>query len=106
MPALLDKADLYDICDFHDTYSLNMYRDLLFHVQEHSFTLPEVEAMLHTLRLRFAGFFADSATLDAYARQHPDDPQKVNLGHWHAFEGKNPSIFKGMHVFWCLRDDT
>ena len=39
-----------------DFYSTSMVRDLMFHVQEHLFTLPEISKMLKNLNLEFLGF--------------------------------------------------
>ena len=41
-----------------DFYSLSTIRDLLFHVQEHSFTLPMIKDALPKLGLKFCGFEA------------------------------------------------
>ena len=39
-----------------DFFSLSEVRDLLFHVQEHTFTIPEIKDMLSKLGLIFCGF--------------------------------------------------
>ena len=40
----------------NDFFSLSMMRDLIFHVQEHRFTLPKVKNCLEELGLKFCGF--------------------------------------------------
>ena len=39
-----------------DFYSLSMFRDLIFHEQEHRFTLPKLASYLNDLGLKFCGF--------------------------------------------------
>ena len=39
-----------------DFYSLSTLRDLIFHVQEHRFTIPLIKDHLEKLRLKFCGF--------------------------------------------------
>ncbi len=39
-----------------DFFSLSTLRDLIFHVQEHRFTLPQIQHCLHELGLKFCGF--------------------------------------------------
>ena len=39
-----------------DFFSLSEVRDLLFHVQEHHFTLPKIQKCLDKLGLKFCGF--------------------------------------------------
>src|SRR5690606_31045778 len=41
-----------------DFYNTSECRDLLFHVQEHRFTIPQIRKALDELGLRFLGFHA------------------------------------------------
>ena len=84
-----------------DFYSLSGCRDLLFHVQEHRFSLPEIANMLTTLRLDFLGFeFEFAATRLAYMREFPDDPAATSLKNWAEFESRHPDAFAAMYQFW------
>ena len=50
-----------------DFYSLSGCRDLLFHVQEHRFTLPQLAVLLAGLGLSFLGFeLSDTAIAARY----------------------------------------
>ena len=42
-----------------DFYTMSTFRDLLFHVQEHRFTIPKIKDCLAQLGLTFCGFEAD-----------------------------------------------
>ena len=47
---------------FNDFYSTSECRDLLFHVQEHRMTLPQIKAFLAAQDLQFLGFEIDRGT--------------------------------------------
>lgn len=85
-----------------DFYSLSSCRDLLFHVQEHQFTVPELQHALEELNLTFDGFtIHDPKILKEYQSRFPNDPKRLNLDNWHDFEQKHPDTFRGMYQFWC-----
>ena len=84
----------------HDFYSLSGCRDLLFHTQEASYTIPELAGMIGELGLRFLGFsFPSPAFLNAYRARFPGDSAAADLGNWHVFERENPSLFVRMYNF-------
>ena len=85
-----------------DLYSLSSFRDLLFHVQEHRFTIPQIQKCLDALGLKFCGFEADRIVRDfRLTNTGADDP--YDLGKWHSYEESNPSSFGGMYQFWCQK---
>ncbi|MDH3472322.1 MAG: methyltransferase domain-containing protein [Rhodospirillales bacterium] len=87
-----------------DFYSLSGCRDLLFNVQERTYRLPEIAALLDDLELEFLGFeFADPAAKSAYAKRFPQDPTMTDLALWDAFEAANPETFRNMYQFWCRK---
>ena len=88
-----------------DFYSLSGCRDLLFHVQELRFTLPQIAMMIEALGLQFLGFeFPDSGiTASRYRARFPDDAALSNLAHWHRFEEENPETFARMYQFWVRK---
>jgi len=81
-----------------DFYSMSGCRDLLFHVHEHCFSLPQIESMIRRLKLEFLGFeFPDSgATLGRYRAKFSES----NLENWHKFEQEFPDTFARMYQFW------
>jgi SAM-dependent methyltransferase len=87
-----------------DFYALSGVRDLLFHVEEHVFTVPAIAEALAGLRLRFIGFEANDDLRLAYRRRFPDDPPLTDLANWARFEAENRSIFAAMYIFWCARE--
>lgn len=86
-----------------DFYSLSNCRDLLFHVQEHQFTLLQIASLLKELGLDFLAMEADPRAIEAYAHFNPADPQRTDLESWHRFELENPLTFAGMYQFWCQK---
>lgn len=88
-----------------DFYSMSGCRDLLFHVQEHRFSLPQVASMLETLNLRFLGFeFPDGGvTATRYRERYPADRTLTDLAGWHQFELEHPDTFARMYQFWVRK---
>jgi hypothetical protein len=82
---------------------MNECRDLLFHVQEHRFTLPDVERIVRALGLSFLGFIVEPAVRVAFRRRFPEEGSESSLERWDAFENEFPDTFAGMYVFWVRR---
>ena len=101
--GLLDPTTLADLQDRGDYYTLSMYRDLLFHVEEHCFTIPEIESALAGMGLIFLGFEVKGDGLQEYRKRFPDDPRGVSLKNWHLFEQDNTRTFRNMYNFWCQK---
>ena len=92
------------ICKGNSFFSLSECRALLFHVQEHRFTLPKIETALKALELRFLGFeMQDQRALKQFKESHPNSNALNSLSLWHKFELEYPDIFIGMYQFWCQK---
>ena len=50
-----DKEDHKQLASVGDFFSLSEIRDLIFHVQEHRFTFPQIQRCLDELGLKFCG---------------------------------------------------
>tara|TARA_B100000963_G_C22155212_1_gene463545 strand:- start:77 stop:562 length:486 start_codon:yes stop_codon:yes gene_type:complete len=86
-----------------DFYSTSGVRDLLFHIQEHTFTIPQIKDYLKSLKLVFLGF-ESTYVIEKYKKMY-DQPQDLyDLDKWEVFENNNPRIFSGMYQFWCKRN--
>ena len=83
-----------------DFYSVSACRDLLFHAQEHRFTLSQIKTMIEGEGLHFLGFELGSAIPDLYAEYAPDDRDKNDLLSWDRFEADHPGLIGG-YLFWC-----
>jgi hypothetical protein len=78
-------------------------RDLLFHVQEHQFTLAQISELLHSARLTILGLaqHLPQQSVQAYRRLAPGDQRMVDLTKWEAVEALFPATFEDMYVIWC-----
>ncbi|KZD00218.1 MULTISPECIES: tetratricopeptide repeat protein [unclassified Thalassospira] len=96
--------DLIQLCMRGDFYSLSPCRDLIFHVQEHRFTIPEISRALKILGLEFIGFETPTPqTLVQFRKENPSCPKGNELQRWHKFEERFPDTFRGMYQFWCRK---
>ena len=85
-----------------DFFSLSTLRDLIFHVQEHRFTLPQIKNSLNELGLKFCGFEVQG--LESRFREFHGEASDIrDLVLWHEFEESNPRAFEGMYQFWCQK---
>ncbi len=89
---------------FRDFFDLDSARDLMFHVQEHRYTIPQLADMLDRHGLEFLGFRFEKPTVkQSYAQRFPEDPEMRDLERWHQFELAEPRTFAGMYEFWCRK---
>lgn len=87
-----------------DFYSMSDCRDLIFHVHEQRFTLPQLQRALAELGLRFLCFNQyHPGCLASYRRHFPGDPRMRSLENWHRFEQMYPDTFIGTYDFWCQK---
>ena len=93
---------LHKVIDNYDFYSTSGTRDLIFHVQEHQFTIPDISKILKNLNLEFLGF-TNPFIKKKYSQLFPNDKNNLLLDNWNQFEIDNPSIFKGMYQFWVRK---
>ena len=91
---LLTKSD--------DFFSLSTLRDLIFHVQEHRFTLPQIINYLDEVGLKFCGF-EDMDIVSQLKEFHGEGSDICDLMSWPEFEESNPHAFAGMYQFWCQK---
>ena len=90
--------------DSRDFYSTSGVRDLLFHVKEHRFTIPEIKKVLKDLNLEFLGFnFENPKIKSNFSKYFPNDKKNISLDNWHQFELSNPYTFDIMYQFWVRK---
>lgn len=100
---IFSPRDYLTLTNWYDYFSLNMYRDLLFHAHEDPFDIPRIERALATLGLTFAGFKLPESVLDQYRQRYPNDPDALNLKNWQAFEAAQPDTFSACYRFLCRK---
>ena len=88
------------ISNIPDFFTVSECRDLLFHVQEKCFTLPEINVMVDKLGLVFLGFeFSDNKTKSMFSKYDPQ-ASPYAFADWHNFEMAFPFAFSGMYQMW------
>jgi len=87
-----------------DFYSISGVRDLLFHTQEHRFSIPDISMILKNLNLEFLGF---TSLLLPIKKKYSDfffeDKKNISLDNWHQYELENPDTFINMYQFWLKK---
>ena len=101
--AAADGSLLKSASTFSDFFTTNECRDLIFHVQEHQMTLPDIKAFLADNGLQFTGFVLDPATQQQFAARFPESPAILDLDRWHAFETQAPATFAKMYQFFVRK---
>jgi 2-polyprenyl-3-methyl-5-hydroxy-6-metoxy-1,4-benzoquinol methylase len=96
------REDHKYIRSFKDFYCLSELRDLLFHVEEHQFTIPQIEESLNKLGLVFCGFESDYI-INNFKSRAKHIETLYDLKAWDVFENENQNVFAGMYQFWCQK---
>ncbi len=98
-----EKKDYFKrIISSRDFYSMSELRDLIFHVQEHRFTIPQIKDCLDKLGLRFCGFNT-KGLIEQFCKSNTAEWDLYDLDKWQTFEGSHPNSFAGMYQFWCQK---
>lgn len=101
-----DLADRFRalIEEDNDFYSTSMVRDLLFHVHERRYRIPEIGEMLARHGLEFLGFQTSHPAIKGlYRERYPGDPAMLDLGNWDALEREHPRLFRSMYQVWTRK---
>jgi len=102
--SLSDDDFIRQIMGFRDFYTLSECRDLVFHVMEHRFTLPQIAGILDNLGLEFLGFEGLSPEVtEAIRTRVPSHNAFRSLETWDAVERQNPALFANMYLFWLRK---
>jgi 2-polyprenyl-3-methyl-5-hydroxy-6-metoxy-1,4-benzoquinol methylase len=99
-------APLSKVVNWLDFFSTSRCRDLLFHAQEHQFTLPDIDAFLRANELEFLGFDLPVGALRNFRQRFPNYGTMNDLALWHTFELENPSLFTSMYQFWIRKPQS
>ena len=97
-----ESKDQKRLNTFADFFSLSEFRDLVFHVQEHRFTLLQIKNYLDELGLKFCGF-ENKDVISNFRELHGNEADIYDLELWHQFEERNPKAFTGMYQFFCQK---
>ena len=104
--AAEDGSLLKSLTRSEDFFTTSACRDLLFHVQEHRLTLPDIKTFLAANKLQFAGFVLPPPVLQRFALRFPDHAALTDLDCWDSFEYEAPDTFGGMYLFTVCKPAT
>jgi SAM-dependent methyltransferase len=94
------------LTESYDFYSVSQCRDLVFHVEEHTFALPELASIFAELGLSVLRVEARGPRdIEAYRARFPGEPTATVLSNWDVLERENPTMFSRMYVIWLFRND-
>ncbi|MBV8033053.1 MAG: methyltransferase domain-containing protein, partial [Betaproteobacteria bacterium] len=98
------SSPLRGLLDYRDFYVLSECRDLVFHVQEHDFTLPELEKLIADAGLKTLAFALPlpQASLEAYRERFPEDAGMSDFAHWEKIENQLQDTFAQMYRVFCV----
>jgi SAM-dependent methyltransferase len=99
MKAANEGTPLRNLTKIGDFFAASECRDLIFHVQEHRLSLPQIKAFLDGHGLEFLGFDIDEAVIARFRSRFPDAEDALDLDRWHVFETENPDTFVSMYQF-------
>lgn len=89
-----------------DFWTLSECRDLMFHVEEHQYTLQDIAKMFDNAGLQFVGIEVDFAPdLERFREEHPSAHDLKSLQAWHSFEERYPETFGGTYRLWARKPD-
>lgn len=103
---LLSGPEQFKFMGLPDFFTISECRDLMFHVHEQRFTIPEIKAFLVANDLKFIGF---DIKPDGAHRYHHEVFARAgwsagDLDRWDAYERENPEMFAGMYIFWVQKN--
>ncbi len=99
--SLPDGNPVKEVAHYSDFYATSECRDLLFHVQEHQFSIPELKYLFEASGMTFIAFA--SAALQTDRMRFPGDKSMTDLDQWHLFELDHPKAFVNMYQFWVQK---
>jgi tetratricopeptide (TPR) repeat protein/SAM-dependent methyltransferase len=100
---LTDIPEFARVVQIQDFFSTSTCRDLLFHVQEHRFTIPDIKKLMTGSTAQFLGFEVHPHILQGYMAKFPVDKHLSDLDCWHIFETEHPDTFLSMYSFWIQK---
>lgn len=102
---LFNGPEQFKFMAMSDFFSTSDCRDLLFHVQEKQFTIPEIKEFLTENNVKFIGFDFPRTIHQHHQRVFANAGWSIgNLDRWDAYERANPDIFMNMYALWMQKN--
>jgi len=102
--SIIQSEEKYhmEVLKYADFYSVSAIRDMLFHVEEKRFNLPQISMDLDNCSLKFCGF-DEKKVIDNFISIYRSKDDLYNLDKWNSYEHENPKVFMGMYQFWAQK---
>jgi SAM-dependent methyltransferase len=102
---LLAHTPHFNFMTLRDFFTASEVRDLIFHVHERQFTIPEIADFIAANGLNFIGFeFSNQAVHQHHRAVFLKNGWSLSdLSRWDAYERDNPDIFASMYAFWVQK---
>ena len=91
------NSPIKSLLAWRDFYFVSDFRDLVFHVQEHRYTLPKIAALLEAGGLKFSRMVAPEQAIVSFSKEQLGDAN--DLAAWTKFEINHPGAFGSMYQF-------
>lgn len=104
--ALLQNAlpglweDLFKSPDF---YSLSGCRDLIFHTQEHVFSVLDLPKFLQAAGIQWLGMLAPNNSSEIVSK-YSRSAGELDVQEWHSLEQEHTNMFAGMYQFYGIKN--
>ena len=98
-----DDPLLKSVATWEDFFTIAECRDLLFHVQEHRITLPQIKSFIAANNVEFSGFIPVPSQLRIFAERFAERSALLDLDCWHTLETEMPGLFAAMYQFWVRK---
>jgi ubiquinone/menaquinone biosynthesis C-methylase UbiE len=95
-----------EIINSHDFYSLSNCRDLIFHEQEHQFTIDKISELLANNKLDFIGMLPTASALQLFEDKFGRLTGNNSLTNWKEIEQSEEKVFSGMYQFYCRKQSN
>ncbi|RDV01171.1 class I SAM-dependent methyltransferase [Undibacter mobilis] len=102
---LFARSPHFNFMTLRDFFTTSEVRDLIFHVHERQFTIPEIADFIAASGLDFIGFEFSNQVVHQHHRAvfARNGWSLTDLARWNAYERDNPDIFASMYVFWVQK---
>lgn len=99
-----DNSPFREVCTSRDFFTMSETRDLVFHIQEKTYTMIELKEIMEGLGLELMRLKLHSREIvKTFKERFPDDPAMTGFENWDKYEDEFPRVFGGMYKLVCRR---
>lgn len=94
-----------ELVNVGDFYSISECRDLVFHVQEHRFTLPSLSALIKSAGFNVKKLCAGRSACALFSQEFPRRNPDTDLSAWTELEERHSALFGSMYNFLLVKSN-